>query len=254
MKEITPLSDEEQFVVRNLKEIIQILNELAKHKAMIKVSFNAGADECLTSIIEVDAKNHVMHLDVGLDEAFNSRLLASDYVLFSKEDGVRIKWASQHLSMVNLEDGRAIKVALPKSLIRLQRREFFRLATPVVNPVFCQIFVVDEANPELSRTLSLALADVSLGGVGLVAYDPIDSALEIGTSFNGCQIIFPEIGSANVTLQVRNVIPTTMKDGTVKYRIGFLYVKPSLANQSLLHRYTLNLERELCSRSWNPMS
>lgn len=252
MEHVTYSADEEQYIVRNLKEIIQILNELVKQKAMLKVSFDAGNGECLTSIIEVDSKNHALYLDIGLDEVFNRRLLASNYVVFSKENGVKVKWASQHLSMVTLQDGRAIKIALPESLIRLQRREFFRLATPVVNPVSCQIPVFSEITHESNKTLSLALADVSLGGVGLVVHEPVP-VLEIGTSFHDCQIALPEIGAVNLTLQVKSVIPMPVKDGSIKYRVGCLFIKPSLANEALLHRYTFNLERELCSRSWNPI-
>lgn len=253
MEQVTNFSDEQQYVVRNVKEIIQILNELIKQKSFIKVSFNEGLEQCLTTIIEVDAQNNALYLDIGLDEAFNSRLLASHNVLFTKETGVRVKWTSHHLSEVTLKDGRAIKVALPESLIRLQRREFFRVATPVVNPVTCEIPTVDESHPELNGTLSFTLADVSLGGVGIVAEDPLNSALKIGTYFDSCQIVLPEFGTTNLTLQVKNIIPMPIKDGTIKYRIGLLYVKPSLANEALLHRYTFNLERELCSRLWNPM-
>lgn len=247
-------SDEAQYIVRNNKEIIQILSELVKQKAMLKISFDAGLGECLTSIIEMDTKNNVLYLDIGLDEIFNSRLLASNYVLFSKEEGVKIKWASQHVSMATLNDGKAIKIALPEYLIRLQRREYFRLATPVLNPASCQIPIINESHPESSKTLSLTLADVSLGGAGFVVHDTPESALEVGSSFNGCQIELPEIGVVNLTLQVKSVVPIAMKDGTIKYRIGCLFAKPSLANEALLHRYTFNLERELCSRTWNPVS
>lgn len=235
--------DEEQYIVHNLKEIIQILTDLSKNKSMLKVSFNHGADECLTTIIAVDAKNHVVHLDIGLDDAFNGRLLANHHVIFSKDDGVRIKWISVHISAVTLQDGKAIKIALPQRLLRLQRREFFRLATPIVNPVPCQIPIIDETNPDAERILDLTLADISLGGIATVAPDPLDPIFALGASFDKCKINFPDVGVTSLTLQVRNITSIFAKDGTAKHRIGFQFIEPSRGNEGLINRYTYNLER-----------
>jgi c-di-GMP-binding flagellar brake protein YcgR len=234
--------DEEQFFVQNQKQIIQILNDLAKHHEMLKVSFNN--DTCLTNVISVDANNHAVYLDIGIDEAFNNRLLASHHVVFSKDDGIRIKWTSAHVALATLKDGKAIKIALPQKLMRLQRREFYRLATPIVNPVPCIIPISDEANPDAERVLELTLVDVSLGGVGAIAADPLDELLVIGESFNQCKINFPEVGETSLTLQVCNITPITMKDGAIKHRVGLQFISPSRGNEGLINRYTYNLERQ----------
>jgi len=234
--------DDEQFMVQNQKQIIQILNDLAKHHEMLKVSFNN--DTCLTNVISVDVNNHAVYLDIGIDEAFNNRLLASHHVSFSKDDGIRIKWTSAHVSFMTLKDGKAIKIALPQKLIRLQRREFFRLATPIVNPVPCIIPIVDETNPEANRALELTLVDVSLGGIGAIAADPLDELFVIGARFNHCRISFPEVGESSLTLQVCNISPITMKDGAIKHRIGLQFISPSRGNEGLINRYTYNLERQ----------
>lgn len=242
MEHATHTYDEEQFIVQNEKEIIQILNDLAKHHEMLKVTFNH--DTCLTNVISVDAKNHVVYLDVGIDEAFNNRLLASRHVLFSKDDGIRIKWTSAQISLATLKDGKAIKIALPQKMMRLQRREFFRLATPIVNPVPCLIPISDEANPDADRVLELTLVDVSLGGIAVIAANPLDELLVIGANFDKCKISFPEVGETSLTLQVRNITPITMKDGAIKHRIGLQFISPSRGNEGLINRYTYNLERQ----------
>jgi c-di-GMP-binding flagellar brake protein YcgR len=242
MEQHTHTHDDEQFIVQNQKQIIQILNDLAKHHEMLKVSFNN--DTCLTNVISVDANNHAVYLDIGIDEAFNNRLLVSHHVVFSKDDGIRIKWTSAHVSLATLKDGKAIKIALPQKLMRLQRREFFRLATPIVNPVPCIIPIVDDANPDAEKVLELTLVDVSLGGIGVIAADPLDELIVIGASFNQCKINFPEVGETSLTLQVRNITPITMKDGAIKHRIGLQFITPSRGNEGLINRYTYNLERQ----------
>lgn len=242
MEQAVQQFDEEQYFVQNPKAIIQILTDLSKHHEMLKVSFNH--DVCLTNVISVDAKNHVVYLDIGLDDAFNSRLLASHHVVFSKDDGIRIKWTSTNISLANLKDGKAIKIALPQKLMRLQRREFFRLATPIVNPVQCQIPITDLTDPEAERLIELSLVDVSLGGIGVIAPDPLDPLFVIGASFDHCKISFPEVGQANLTLQVRNITSISVKEGVTKHRIGLQFIEPSRGNEGLINRYTHNLERQ----------
>ena len=234
--------DEEKFIVHNQKEIIQILNDMAKTREMLKISFNHNS--CLTSVISVDMRENTVYLDIGVDEGFNSKLFASRYVTFSKDEGIKIRWTSEHVSLANLKDGKAIKIVVPKSLMRLQRREYFRLATPIANPVMCLIPVVDEKSPEEYRFIELTLIDASLGGIGVIASHPLDDKLVIGVSFDKCRINFPDVGETSLTLQVRNIHQVTLKDGVIKHRIGFQYISPSRANEGLIHRYTYNLERQ----------
>jgi c-di-GMP-binding flagellar brake protein YcgR len=248
----THLPEEEPYLVHNLKEIIQILSDLSKRKTTIKASFNRGDDEYLTTIIEVDEQNHAVYLDIGLDETFNNKLLQSSHVVFLRDDGVRIKWVSEQISVVNKVDGKAIKIALPIRLVRMQRRDFFRVPTPVLNAVPCQIPIPNEVSSDANRTLELTLVDVSLGGVGVMATDPLHPALVEGASFDSCKISFPDVGMANLTLQVKNIMPVPVKSGSIKYRIGLQYIEPSRGNESLIHKYTFNLERSTLASAHNP--
>jgi flagellar brake protein len=244
MEHATHIPDEEQFFVHNHKEIIQILTDLAKHHEMLKLSFNDHRDSCLTNVISIDAHNNFVYLDIGIDEAFNHRLMTSHHVVFSKDDGIRIRWTSTHISLATLKDGKAIKIAIPQRLMRLQRREFFRLATPIVNPVPCVIPICDDTNPDTDRKIELTLIDVSLGGIAAFATEPLDELLVIGANFDNCKISFPEVGETSLTLQVRNITPITLKDGVVKHRVGLQFISPSRGNEGLINRYTHDLERQ----------
>jgi flagellar brake protein len=244
MTDQTNLTDEERCTVRNPKAIGQIMAELIKEKAMINVSFNQGQDQCLTSIIAVDRIKNIAYLDIGIDEGFNKRLLASNHIVFTKDEGVKVKWVSTGVAAARLQDGEAIKIALPPSLVRLQRREFFRLKTPIVNPVQCCIPVADPENPEEKIEIELTLLDVSLGGIGAITADPLHPGFIDGARFDGCKIKLPDIGETNLTLCVRNVREITLRDRSIKYRVGFEFIEPSRGNQGLIQRYVSRLERE----------
>ena len=244
MDQVLQAVDEEQYLVRNPKEVMQILNDLAKQKASIKVSFNHGTDVYLTTVIAVDVKSQVVHLDIGRDEEFNRRLFSSHHIAFFKEDGVKIKWTSSSVSEVSLRDGKAIKITLPKDMIRLQRREYYRFATPIANPVLCRIPLADESSPEEDKEIELILLDVSLGGVGAIVAEPLDSAFVIGADLQHCKISFPDVGITNLTLRVRNIASMQTKDGVAKQRVGFQFIEPSRGNEGLIHRYVYFLERQ----------
>jgi c-di-GMP-binding flagellar brake protein YcgR len=244
--------EEEQFLVHSLKEIIQILTDLLQRKTMIKASFNHGDDQCLTTLIDVDEKNKEVYLDLGLDESFNSKIHLSQHVIFVRDDGVKIKWVSDQVSVVSMTNGKAIKIALPVKLVRMQRRDFFRVPTPILNPVPCQIPIPDAVSSDTGNMLELTLVDVSLGGVGVIANDPLHPAVVEGASFDGCKINFPDVGMANLTLQVKNVIPVPIKSGSIKYRIGMQYIEPSRGNEGLIHKYTFDLERATLANAHHP--
>jgi c-di-GMP-binding flagellar brake protein YcgR len=240
----TTLSDDERYAVHNVKEIVQILSDLAEKQTMIHVAFNHGHDWCLTTVVDVDTKNHAVHLDIGRDELFNSKLLASHHVEFVIDEGIKIKWTSSNLSAVMLKDGKALRIALPHKLIRVQRREFFRLATPIATPVPCVVPYADEMNPDGESALDLTLVDASIGGIGATAADPLPSVFTEGAGFDGCKISFPGVGETSVTLRIKSIKPITMMDGVVRQRLGLEYVNPSRGNQGLIQRYTFNLERD----------
>lgn len=238
-----PEGIEQQYVIHNVKAISQILADLLKHKTTLKVSFNNGNEVYLTTVIALDTVNHAVFLDIGRDEAFNARLLQSHHVTFEKDDGIRIRWVSARLVAANMADGKAIKIAQPQSIIRLQRREYYRIPTPMINPVICHIPILDPKNPAEEKTLELSLIDISLGGVGVISLGMLDPCFTPGATFSGCKIDFPDIGKTNLKLQVMSMSPIPMKDGTIKHRIGLKYVDPSRGNEGLIHRYTYILER-----------
>lgn len=238
------LSADARCTVHNPKEICQILSDLAKNKAVINLSFNQGRDQCLSTVIAVDGDRNAVYLDIGIDEGFNRRLVESNHVIFSKNEGIRISWASSKVTDVRLKDGAAMRIAVPKSLIRLQRREFFRLNTPVVNPIKCFIPYTNPINPDDDALIELTVIDISLGGIGTILNGPLHPALEVGASFAGCKMELPKEGVVTPSLSVRNIKELTTRLGEVKYRIGLQFVEQSRSDQKMIQHYTFQLERE----------
>jgi len=236
---------EEPFVVKNIKEILLIINELFTQKIAIRVAFNQGRDDYLTHIINIDVENNLIYLDMGIDDAFNKRLLASPEILLLKDSGIRIKWKSVQHSSITLLDGNALKIEIPRELIRLQRRELFRLATPISKPIPCEIPIPNAFNSNMKDILQLNLVDVSLGGIGVIVPKGLHPSLVVGSVFENCKIIFPEVGQTNLNLEVRNILPLNAENHGQKYRVGLHFINPSRSTEAIIHKYTFNLERAI---------
>ena len=239
-------AEDQRYLVSNKKEVLQILSELAKQKTTLSVAFNHGQESFLTTVIAVDDVKQVAYLDIGRDEAFNQRLLASQDVVVSNNIGIRIHWSCHSLKLATLKDGNAISIGLPTDLVRVQRREYFRHPTPVRPPVLCRIPLAsgDGANGEDENILQFSLTDVSVGGIGAIAPDPLHEAISVGAQFDNCKIEFPGVGTTNLTLCVRQVKHIVMKSDTSHHRVGFEFINPSRGNQALIQRYTFILESE----------
>lgn len=238
------LTELEKFTVQHPKEICQILTELAKSKALLNISFNHGQDQCLTSVIGVNAEKGVVYLDMGLDDGFNKRLLDATHLIFSKDDGVKVRWTSTKVVLVKLKDGQALKIALPRQLVRLQRREFYRSNTHVVNPAMCRLSYMDPLAPDQLANIDFMLIDASMGGIGVILSAPMPAHMHIDQTFEHCHITIPEYGELTVTLCLRYCIEITTANGAQRHRLGFEFKQLSHGQQRLIQRYVTDLERE----------
>lgn len=234
--------NDEKFLTHHSVEIAQILNELAKNKTTLNLSFNYGKDQGLTTVIGVSRDKRFVYLDKSLDPGFNKRLLNSDSITISKTDGIKIRWSTKQLTEVRLKDGDAFKMVLPTRLYRFQRREFFRSLTPTIDPVLCYISYINPID-KTEESLAITLVDVSLGGIGTLS-DHLFSLLALEKVFSRCSITLPHLGVLETSLCVKHITETVMLNGSKKFRVGFEFVGLSRNQERPLQQYVTQLERE----------
>jgi c-di-GMP-binding flagellar brake protein YcgR len=233
------------FEVNSRREIIALLRSIGEKKQLIRMLIDGEADVCVTSIVHVDGDTNTVILDRSINRAQNARILQASQLSFETTlDKIRILFACNVVSETSFEGAPALKIAVPATLIRLQRREFYRMATPVSNPVRALVPL-----PEIlgGGTSVFPLADISCGGIAI-----LDNKLELGSTvgvvFRNCRIDLPDAGSVTTSLRICNSLDITLLNNKSNRRLGCEFVDISRGNMGLVQRYITKLERERNAR------
>jgi c-di-GMP-binding flagellar brake protein YcgR len=238
--ELTEADDYGKYLLYSKTEIVFILRALQKKGSLISVYFNQGNDFLLTSVLAVDDSG--ITLDLGSDAQTNRKALASAKLIFvSSHERVKIQFSTTQLVEARHEGRPAFRTPLPESLLRLQRREYYRLTTPIANPLKCLVPVPREDGSQ--RTVEVNVMDISGGGVAVVV-PPEGVPFAPDMRFENCRIDLPEAGTVTATLEVRNVFEVTLRSGTRVRRAGcrFLHLPGPMA--SMIQRYIIKVERQ----------
>jgi c-di-GMP-binding flagellar brake protein YcgR len=244
--ELLQADDYGKYLLRSKKEIVFILRAMRDKGDLVTVYFNRGNDFFLSALLAVEAEEDSILLDAGSDAETNRRALASDrFTCVASHDKVKIQFVLRRLERVEHEGREAFRAALPEELLRLQRREFYRLTTPIARPLRCTIplKLADGSRTEIAATV----VDISGGGLAvLVPPDGIE--LETDHLFEDCRIELPEVGTVQATLRVRNVFEFTLRNGTKTRRAGCQFVALPGHMMTLIQRYIIRVERERKAR------
>lgn len=239
------LDEYSQFLIRSPSEIIYVLRRLQASADLITVHFNEGRDLFLSSIIALT--DDTVTLDCGGSHEVNQRaLLAKRFHCVTSHDRVRIQFVLNRLSQTE-HDGRPAFIApLPAELLRLQRREYFRLTTPVANPIKCLIPVPREGGLQ-NAMFEANVIDISGGGLAMVA-PPASLHFSEGDTFENCRIELPDVGIISTTLEIRNIFDVTLRSGSHVTRAGCQFTNLPGTMLTLIQRYIIRVERERKAR------
>jgi c-di-GMP-binding flagellar brake protein YcgR len=242
--ELTAIPEDTRFLVHGRLDILRILRGLAHRNEMVSAFFNGGKDLMLTSILDVNADKGTVILDYGSNEALNNRILAAEKIIFvTSLDNVKVQFVTHQIESTNFENGSAFQIRIPDQVLQLQRREYYRLTTPIINPLKCQVPMGD------GSSIEMPLSDIGAGGIGIIIGSPPGVEFKPGEIVPGCRINLPGIGVLEATLRIQSTFEVTLKNGHKTLRSGCQFVDLRPAMQSLIQRYIIKLERERIANS-----
>ncbi len=245
--ELEQPDDYSQYLLHSRSEIVAVLRLLVQKGALITVYFDQGKSFLLTSMIALNPDTQSFILDLGSNEEMNRRaLLAKRLILTTVVDKVKIQFSVGGLAALQYDGRSAFIGDIPETLLRLQRREYFRLSTPIANPIKLAATIRRADNSALQ--VNLPLLDISGGGVGLMVATDQAQLLERGETLHECKLMLPDEGLLVTSLSVRNMFDVTTRSGTRYVRVGCEYVGLTSARLAMVQRYITRMERERKAR------
>ena len=233
--------EDSPFALHNRKEIVFVLDDLAKHRVAINLDTQEGVG-LVTSVLGVSSDGNHVYVDISPDSQINEKITNSRHVSFVTQAGVKVRWHSSHLRLVGLQDGDAFSMLVPSVIERVQRREYFRLNTPQgSNALICRIPVAD-------GFLETTVADISVGGVGITIRGEPHEMFSQGALLEGCSITLPVIGAVPPNLRVRGIWTSmTTRSGEKISRVGLEFEGLSRGAANVIQRLIIQLEAEQIS-------
>jgi len=237
-----PAPDETPYLLHARMDIVSVLRDVARSRTLLTVHFGSSQEALLTPLLGADVATGEVIFDCSGSDAMNKSVVnARKLLFFGLHDKVRIRFNTGPARQMQWQNRNAFAVTLPDSMLRLQRRELYRVPAPVTRPVRCVIPVEEQGR---TRQVEARLHDISQGGVAIVA-QPNEITVEPGMSFPNCRIVLPDAGNAVVMLEVVHVREETLLNDKKVLRIGCKFVRPSMAALALIQKQMMKLEREL---------
>ena len=240
--ELLHLDHYSEYLLRSPREVMAVLRQVAAQGDLITIYFNSGKDFLLTTLLEVNDKE--LLLDRGSSEEMNQRALTAEKLFcITRHDKVKLQFILPGVHETQHQGRSAFAAALPETLLRLQRREYFRLHTPITRPLICRIpAVMTDGSVQVYEH---NVIDISLGGMSIQVGE---LPFEAGQEWHDCTIDLPQIGVLNVTLSILNFYDITLRTGQRSQRAGCRFVDMPTNAQNLIQRYIVRIERERKAR------
>ena len=244
--DLSPVESNDRYVIDSRIEIVFILRAIMQKNTLATLYFGEGGGIILTSILDIDAERGKMVVDCGANEEINRQALSAAQLIFiAFHDQVRVKFVCDGIAKIQYKDRDAFSVGIPASLLRMQRREYYRIATPAVNPLKFAIPLPAGNTPD---TAEVIVQDISCGGVAVIDHRSKVN-FEPGTTYENRRIVLPGISTLNVSIQVKSAFEVTLKNGLAGKRSGCEFVAIQERMLTMIQRYIMKLEQERRAKS-----
>jgi c-di-GMP-binding flagellar brake protein YcgR len=232
-------SEEEVYrcTLTNPNEIVFQLKSLIKHGNRMSVNFQEGKQSFLTVLLDVSPRDGLFYFDIGGSDEINRLFLkAGSSTFMTIVDGVRIQFSGKACRETKLGGQPVFSAQIPAQLVRLQRRDTFRLPLPSAKPFTCR---VRRGTPKEEL---LSLHDISVGGIGILSTVRLEYVqLE---KLENCWLDLRDSGMIRCTLEVRYVFSAESRSGKPLWRMGCRFVGFPPSDETLIQRFMAKVEAE----------
>jgi c-di-GMP-binding flagellar brake protein YcgR len=163
------MDNEDSTMLHNKAMITNNLSMLVKHKCMISASLG-GKESLLTAIVAINHKEGTMILDFGASDYLNKKLISTPHVKFSTGfNGIQVAFTGEKITLIKYEGEPAFSMPIPSSLYWYNRREYYRVNTPIMNPSLCEITLKEPQDDSSEEYKQAYVSATNIIKAGLLA-------------------------------------------------------------------------------------
>lgn len=233
-----PASDlHPDFAQQHPLQIAVCLRKLVAGQDFVTVEF--GCRQIVSQVLDVDSRNARFVFDAGNVAADNRALPTAQRLVFrSLPGGIRTEFVTAVAEPVVFEGRLAFEAPFPSLLYYVQRREFFRVQTPLLEPYRATGHYVD------GDAFKVELQDLSLGGVALRTADARFGALEAGCVLRNVAVQLGDHGTLRLDLEIVAPRHSFSASGERRFVMGCKFVALPGTAERMLQRVITQLETQ----------
>lgn len=234
--------DESQYRVHSKVEIVALLKRMQDKNQQLTLKSDSGIDSILTVILDVDEDNNCIIIDAAKSESVNERIIQSPRLFIETLfNNIRITFDVSRAKKATAYEQAALVIPIPSSLVRLQRRDSFRVNTPLLKPLRCTI-TTETPEGEVQK-IATVLKNISLGGIGIVDENCILNC-STGQIFKRCSLQLSESQEIEVDLEIRDCKDVKLTNGKTIRQCGCAFVNLTNRTEGIIQRIITQLERD----------
>ncbi|MEG8066703.1 flagellar brake protein [Xanthomonas hortorum pv. gardneri] len=237
---------DERYLLRNKRQIRGLLRQLLDQRAGVTMHV-AGRDMAVpTAVLEVDEDDDCVILDGSHNEASNSAIEDAKYLLcYAQLERVNIRFRLETPDRLERDIHVAFRAALPDAMYHMQRRESYRLETPITDSPICTIRQ-DEAQGG-TLNLQLRVIDISSGGLAVAIVDGMP-LLEPQRTYRNCTLQLPDTAPITLPLTVCSQYKQSLPNGSEGFRVGLQFSDLPRGADETIQRYIFRVDRQRNAR------
>ncbi|HBN53877.1 MAG TPA: pilus assembly protein PilZ [Stenotrophomonas sp.] len=232
---------DEKYMVRNPRQIRLLLQALIDQRATVAVHPDGREQSYPSAVLELDEDDLLLD-GSPLPSVNRSVGEASHLLCFAQVDKVMVRFRLEH-PQVLAEHGRtAFRVGFPEEVYHLQRRELYRLETPVGDSPWCVI-----PDPQGGDPLRWRVVDISAGGIAILL-PPDLTLLRLQQRLGACELQLPDSAPVPVDLVVCSQLVRKQANGVEQQRVGLRFENLPRGADAAIQRYIFRVDRERKAR------
>jgi flagellar brake protein len=232
--------DLEPFQVYSRVDILANMRVLIDQHILATVYFNQGTKFFVTRFLAVNPEFEELIFDLASDYRINEQMkVASNFTVVAFLDHIKVQFSAERAELTQFENAPAYRMRMPRSILRLQRRNAFRARTPLAKSPMALLPAALDRDGK-SDTTRVRITDISATGLAFVT--PLGRpVLSAGMRLPGCELELSENEKIDADMEVRHVSIYRDGFGREMCRAGCMLLRLSGSAQMSIQRYVNQL-------------